>query len=1604
MTRVSILIFAALCVFGINLPVSGQTWARVGSCTVPANTTGTSIAATRTATAGNLVVAMTLGEQNSASTITLTHTAGFSYSAVLEDSDLTHIQTGMAWAISDGTADTVTFHYSASETTGVAMALCEYSNTGTLTQDGAGSTSHTGGGTVTTITVSQTSAGANELAVAVISKTVGALVSTSSSGWNAYAADSSNSMSTFDNLSAGSGSVSLVGTWSGGANVASGVMLFTASAGSVGVSINAPTYGFNVLAGSVRTISAIITNGIGNLVNWTVSGTTGGATASLSASTNALPEVTVTLGATSGTCTINGTGPFTVTSTATVTIQAQSVDDVTKTATTVINVCNPAVQIAVVPFYRTLYAAQKANLQSYIIGNTNLNVTWAITSQPGGGNGTLDDTTNRDTVFSATVAGRYTLTATSVADGSKTATAIMYVSGNAIPSYAWADFTEPVDCTVDPALSGTTYEVGPARAFTTIQSVPLNTAPAGSTVRIHNDGTPGNPTVYHEYFQITTKNGTASQPIRVVGCPATNGEKPIVDGQNATGASWVSSGSAAGYGIASIAGPAFGNYQGGNPTNAYDIIEGLHLIHASPSYTYTPPAGGMAVAWVAGASCINVRSLYYGVFLGNDIDTCSNGVFSDANMNNNGWAGNVLWADWEGNHIHAGGISGSFSQHQFYVQGWGQLIQFNRSDLPISGMVGANLKSRGIGDVIRYNYFGDGYSRELDLVELQDSSDYETIEGYLSGGTNTDAMGPNVLAGWQEAYHNTFVYGNIIVASTSVYEVHFSGDQGGSTYLMAERMGTLNFCNNTMLFTGVPGNSNAQVVFDTSGGTSTVYLDYPNFNACNNIFWTPTGTFPYWQREASFIGTFTTNLMKTGTLSIATPINGGSINANGGNGWSNDTAASYQVAIPLDAHMTGISAGNFLTTSTQPFDSTTYAPPMGSAAINAGTALSGVMAKMPVRFQMNPSTGVVTARAEPLTIGAMDSGSGGGGGGGGGGGITPPVFDALGGQGGALGVANTTGVPASPTGVLGLLPFVFPSPTGAPTLTPEQYSVMNIVTPFGSAYRGLPYAGSVVATGGVPPYTLQTTSGILPFGISLAIVGNRFNFSGTPTGTGSSSFTLQATDSKGNTSSLTLTITVYIAASVAVTPGSQSIAPAGTLQMGAAATMTNGAVLNVRTSSSWASTAGATVGASTGLVTAGGAAATPSITAVFDSITSPGVTVTVTGATTTAFTCAAGDDTAALQAAINTAAGALKTLEIKPGTCRIGPIFFPANSSVQVDANVTVNDIAGYGFTDRMLNFNSGPATLIGAGSTSIFRMTSSQTQSAIDGSEYRHCIGIGNENISATGSDILISGIACNQSGGDGAQIDSGLRVTIQNSLFDHNRRDGLSITGSVNHLKLIGNTFSNNLITLPKSGIDIEPNHATDFLLDISMQNNTMSNNPGDGLFFSLQNLTSSSMPVDITVSNNTAIGNGRFGYVATNNDPSNPGGTILIQNSSSTNDGSCGAAARGWQSGGTLLSFQNLTVNNPHVNGPDPSFGTSAAVCILGIGGTAAPTGNVSFTGTNISVTNGLVDHYCEAKTNSGSGFANLVFDSLGSMSGASSVPPNCLLAGAGKASLP
>ena len=130
----------------------------------------------------------------------------------------------------------------------------------------------------------------------------------------------------------------------------------------------------------------------------------------------------------------------------------------------------------------------------------------------------------------------------------------------------------------------------------------------------------------------------------------------------------------------------------------------------------------------------------------------------------------------------------------------------------------------------------------------------------------------------------------------------------------------------------------------------------------------------------------------------------------------------------------------------------------------------------------------------------------------------------------------------------------------------------------------------------------------------------------------------------------------------------------------------------------------------------------------------------------------------------------------------------------------------------------------------------------------------------------------------------------------------------------------------------------------------------------------------------------------------DNTNAPGTILIQDSFSDQSGSYGACARFYAANGANLTFQNLTVTNPNVNGPDPSYGDSGAVEIVRGGGGTVKQGNVYFVNVNIASTDGNTTYYFNFNDGSGIGTTNVEFEP-GTLSGATKAPPYGLMQGVG-----
>jgi len=108
-----------------------------------------------------------------------------------------------------------------------------------------------------------------------------------------------------------------------------------------------------------------------------------------------------------------------------------------------------------------------------------------------------------------------------------------------------------------------------------------------------------------------------------------------------------------------------------------------------------------------------------------------------------------------------------------------------------------------------------------------------------------------------------------------------------------------------------------------------------------------------------------------------------------------------------------------------------------------------------------------------------------------------------------------------------------PAQSATANLSITITSALSITTTsLPNGIQGSPYNTSVTATGGIAPYTFVISSGNLPLGLSLSSSGV---FSGTPSGAGTSNFTVKASDSSSPPQIATASFSISVFNSLGIT-------------------------------------------------------------------------------------------------------------------------------------------------------------------------------------------------------------------------------------------------------------------------------------------------------------------------------------------------------------------------------------------------------------------------------------------------------------------------------------
>lgn len=383
--------------------------------------------------------------------------------------------------------------------------------------------------------------------------------------------------------------------------------------------------------------------------------------------------------------------------------------------------------------------------------------------------------------------------------------------------------------TLSLSAMATTYDVGPGQAYTSIGAVPWHTLAAGDTVRIHYRATP-----YREKWVIC-RQGTAANPITVQGVPGSNGELPVISGDNATTPAplnfWNEE-----RGLIKIGGAN----QPNDLMPQYIVIENLDLRSARPGYSYTGDDGNTYV-YINNAASIYVEKVQHLTIRNCILHDSGNGLFIGA------WNGETEDVRVDSNYIYDNGNNGSIYEHNNYTAAHGIIFQYNHFGPLRAGCLGNNLKDRSAGTVIRYNWI-EGGNRALDLVDDD------------GGG----------VAGFPE-FSKTYVYGNVLIElddGLNSQVAHYGGDSGNTNEY---RKGTLYFYNNT-------------IVSHRTGNTTLLRLSTNSETADvrNNIVYVTAAGNKLALIDGAGVFNYRNNWFKTGYVNSHSGVTG-SVNNQGGN-------------------------------------------------------------------------------------------------------------------------------------------------------------------------------------------------------------------------------------------------------------------------------------------------------------------------------------------------------------------------------------------------------------------------------------------------------------------------------------------------------------------------------------------------------------------------------------------------------------------------------------------------------------------------------------------------------------------------------------------------
>lgn len=666
------------------------------------------------------------------------------------------------------------------------------------------------------------------------------------------------------------------------------------------------------------------------------------------------------------------------------------------------------------PGYRQVFKNRYIPLVGQVFGNTNQMIDWAITSAPAGGDATLQFATFPQPIFfSGTVSGQYEITGCPHVDHSAAACdrLAIWISPNNPPA-ANPDKAEQVPCDVDTVAAATVMDIGPSQQYKDLLSIPQNFA-GPLMVRLHNEGTYGQPTEYHNHVQINlpTSGRWGHRHPAFVLCGVPNqatGELPIVDGDDATTNSWTSPYVVAPYGLISVTGIDAGPLLNDGRIKPFHhvTIAGIHIRNVTVGHTYKDQNGDVQ-SW-GGSMGVRPFGIQYWSVIGVYAENVATPFFDDCNSQQSGWAACTLDTFYEGNHAIGYGIAHQSTEHMFYTQAFRDTVLLNLQDGVVPDGEGTSAYSdRGTRSFHMYNRLvpqpgmttasgpgghseiQDGYNYILpdEYWGYQGASDCGTRYSFAPGCAGSFG-GEDWFAAVTEEHSNTeFTIGNAYQSDCQWCK--FLGIATTHNTIGIDNSAQAFYAFNTFTLTS-NAQAHGQFFFeDTRLGTrdnpNEQYLPtvWPRGFMQNNVMpWKNNSNCAYSCAPFGLFGHtlfgFGANLVAPGQVTV-TPnipaigwIDGGVFHS--GVNTSYSFYDGWSIA-PVNRNLGGFAQDNFVSYNVFPVDAD-LVPYADSNAKGAAKPLTGQLAFYPPRFNaVDAAMSPFRPRTELLTMGAYDTGS-----------------------------------------------------------------------------------------------------------------------------------------------------------------------------------------------------------------------------------------------------------------------------------------------------------------------------------------------------------------------------------------------------------------------------------------------------------------------------------------------------------------------------------------------------------------------------------------------------------------------------------------------------